>query len=441
MQRAAIAREIRVDRACPDRIDFACYCIAFVTTIVWFFAYRHAPQLCDEPGHMAAIYHFVEGRPGWPESMPMLPGYHFIVVSLWKLRPPIELVTLARLVTTLIALLGLAVFALAWRRFHCVSGSPRGEPDRSARAEGAGRVTLLFALLPLMQPFNGMVYTDVPAVAFVLFAWWAHVASRPAMAALFLTAAVAMRQTNLAWAGFVIAWEFLRDDLPRRNFWKRTRWQFLLLGVAAVIVALTGRLTVGTQHGNDFRFNSATIHFAGFLVLLLGFPVWLAHASAFARRGIEKIRTHPAGAAALLVLAGAAAGTFAATFSNLHIWNRDLFWPGCSFTLLRNWPLVWIDAHPWLRIVSGINLVLMGVAVWFAISRQRHRIELWLALGCGALPPLTNSLVEPRYFIPGLVFILFFIEFDSADLRRLAWWWAFLCAVHAPLVATALSLW
>ena len=57
--------------------------------------------LVDEPGHLANIYHFLTQKPGWPEAMPMLPGYHYSVVALVKLLPGIEVLTLARAVTAL----------------------------------------------------------------------------------------------------------------------------------------------------------------------------------------------------------------------------------------------------------------------------------------------------------------------------------------------------
>jgi hypothetical protein len=412
----------------PSRTDVACFAAAVAVAITWFFVYNTMRRDClvDEPGHLGDIYHFLENKAGWPESMPMLPGYHFMVVSLWKLHPPLELLSLARLVTTGIALLGFTTFALAWRHVH---GSP------------AGRATLLLALLPLTHPFTAMMYTDVPALAFTFCALWAHVTKRRAFAALLLAGSAGIRQTNLAWAGFFIAWEFLRVDEPRREFFQRARWMILLLVGAAIAIAVAGRLTLGQQHGNDFRLNLATVHSAGLLVLLLGLPLWLLHLPAACRAAREFFRARPL-QACLFVIAGViAAGICARSFTNPHIWNRELFWDGCTFTLLRNWPLVWIDSHPWLRVASGVNLVLMTGTIGFVFAQQRHRLELWLALACGMAQPLTNSLVEPRYFIPVVGFVLFFLEFSTATWRMLAIWWAVLSALHAPFVAKALSLW
>jgi hypothetical protein len=358
--------------------------------------------------------------------MPMLPGYHFIVVGLWGFHPPLELLTLGRLVTALLALLGFTVFALAWRRLH---DTPAGPP------------TLLLALLPLTQPFTAMLYTDVPGLAFTLAAVWAHLRGWRAFAALVLTGAIFIRQTNLAWAGFLIAWELLRTDEPRRNGLRRAGWMLALVIAAGITIAWAGRLTLGQQHGNDFRLNVATIHFTGLLLLGLGLPVWLGQLPAVLKHAVAFGRARPALAAALAAGGAAAAALFARGYANPHAWNRDLFWDGCSFTLLRNWPLVWIDTHPALKIASGINLVVMTAALGAVIARQRHRLPLWLALGCGMALPLTNSLVEPRYFIPVAGMLLLFLELSDRTWRLLIVWWALLCALHAPFVAAALSLW
>jgi len=408
--------------------DRTCYVFVVVLTLAWLWIYNHARRggLCDEPGHLGAIHHFLEGKPDWPVGMPMLPGYHFMVISLWKLHPTMETLTAARTVTALISLLGFVTFALAWRRLH-------GRP--------AGRATLLFALLPLTQPFTALIYTDMPALAFALFAWWAQVTGRRAFAVACLAGAVAIRQTSLAWAGFFILWEFFRADEPRRTFLPRTAWWWVLLAVSGALIVAAGRLTLGSQHGNDFKFNFATVHFAAALVFVLGLPVWIARAPVALRRLWAAVRAGPVRATAALIAGAAAVVTLALTYANPHIWNRELYWDGIPFTLLRNWPLVWIDFHPWLRVASALNIVIMGVTLAVIFSRQRYGFMLWLVAGFGALPALTNSLVEPRYLIPGAGFLLCFLEIDPVDWRRLAIWWAVLSTFHAPFVANELSLW
>lgn len=408
--------------------DRACYVVAVAVTLGWAWAYStwQPGTLVDEGGHLANIQHFLAHTPGWPEAMPMLPGYHYMVISLRELWPGLDPLYAARWTTALVTLVGFAAFALARER---LSGRP------------AGRETLLLALLPLTQPFTGLAYTDMPALAFVLVAWWAQVSGRPAFAALALVGAVALRQTNLVWAVFFVLWEWIRDDAPRGTWLRRVAWLAVFLAAAAGTIVLAGRLTVGSQHGNEFRFNIASIHFAAALLVVLGLPVWLAHAKGAWALGVNAWRTRRA--LAMLCACGGVTGVavLALTFANPHVWNRELFWEGCSFTLLRNWPLVAIDTHPWLRVVSALIIVLMAFAVALVIVRQRHAKALWLVLTIGAVPVATNGLVEPRYLISGAVFALCLLEIGRSDWRRLAIWWGVLSAAHAPFVFKGLSLW
>jgi len=390
---------------------------------------------------MGIIYYLHEGKAGYPDTMPMLPGYHFLVLGLSLGHPSL---TTARLVTLATALLAIFAFSAAWRRFH-------GQPP--------GPAALLLALLPVMQPFTAMAYSDVPALAWVLCLWWAHLAGYRKSAALFFAVACFFRQTNFVWGVFILAWEASQvlwpttdDGRARRHGlalwraalsrgWIRGRWLLGAMVAAGVWAVIAGRLTVGDQHGNQFRPNIATLHFAGVLFTLLGLPLWIAgagHAVPWLR---QAWRHHPVRTRLAAVLAAGATVLLATTFANPHVWNRELFWPDCTFTLLRNWPLVWIDTHPWLRWLSGANLVFVALALIAGFARQPHGPALWLSLLVGSVPAAVNFLVEPRYFIPPLVFLLFFLRLDRRTFRGLAAWFGFLCLVQAPLVAAGLALW
>lgn len=409
----------------PDALAGA---LAVSVPVVWFLGYHFLGRgpLVDEAGHLAAIQHFLAGQAGWPVGMPMLPGYHFLVVSLAETGRSPDLLLLARLVTTTLWLLGLAAFAFAWRRLH---GAP------------AGGMTLLLALFPLAQPFSAMAYTDLPALALVLAGVWAHLRGWRAFAALVFAGAVAMRQTSLVFVALLLAHEGLQPGTGPRTWLRRGAW-LAGLGLAVAGAALAaGRLTLGEGHGNEFRFNPAGVHFAALLVLGFGLPLWLARAPAAARWLVGRCGERPLPCAAAGALAALAAGLLAWQFTNPHPWNRELFWPEHAFTLLRNWPLVWIDQHPWLRVLSGLNVVAMALAVGGFCARQPYRWQLALALGVGSLPAFANSLVEPRYFIPAAALALLFTRLSSGEWRRLAVWWAALAVVHAPFVAAGWSLW
>ena len=150
-------------------------------------------------------------------------------------------------------------------------------------------------------------------------------------------------------------------------------------------------------------------------------------------------RERPVRAWSWTAVALAAVVVLAMTFSNPHIWNRELTFD--NFTLLRNWPLVWIDGHAWREVLSGACVVLATVALAVAFTRQHYARELWITLAFGAVVLATSMLVEPRYFIPPAVFVLFFLEIGRREMAWLAAWWFLMCAVHAPFIVATRSLW
>lgn len=405
---------------------------AGAVTAAWFLVFnRSRPDyLVDEGGHLGNVYHLLEGKPGWPEQMTMLPGYHAVVALVWRLHPPVALLTLARLIAAASALLALWGFGRAWTRLH---GGP------------AGPMVLLLALLPILQPFAALAYTDMPALGLALLGVAAQMEGRRVPAVLALTAAILVRQTSVIWVVLLLGWEWCRAEEGRRGRGEATRWLWGLLvacgGAAALAWAVAGRLTPGTQTGNDLRFNPANLHLGGGLALLLGLPLWLAGLPAGWRWFRAAWRTRPVAVPCWLLAALAAAGGLAVGFSNPHPWNRELRWEGVTFTLLRNWPLVALDAIPWLRLVSGLAIVLVATAIGWAAWRQPRRRELVWAMVCGGGLPLTNGLAEPRYWLPLAAMLLLLVNLSGETWRRLALWWGALCLIHAPFVAAGLSLW
>jgi hypothetical protein len=418
------------------RFPQTCLVAAFVLTLLWgalYIGYGNA-GVVDEPGQVEAAIHFAEKRPGVPELLPYLPGYHFGIILLSPGQPTL---TSARLVTLGYALLGLAAFAAAWRRLHGAHPGP---------------ATLLLATFPVMFPFTAMAYTDVPAMALVLAGCWAHFSGWRASAALLLAGAGLIRQTSLVWAAYLVTVGLLDSFFPRgqpRPPWpaallrwlEEQRWLLLLLATGAGLVLHAGRLTMGRSHGNQLVPNLATIHLAALAVLVLALPWWITRARAMLQSYRTARAAHPYLTPGLTALGLIGAALLAATYTNAHHWNRELFFdPPSTRTLLRNWPLVWIDRHLWLRLLSGLAVVVCFAGLGWLIARQRYARELGLILPFGAVLFLTNNLVEPRYLIPPGALALLWLE-PGPGVLRLAGWSALLCLAQAPFLLPGLALW
>lgn len=407
--------------------------LAVGSAVIWTSLYNRVAGLglCDEPGHWGIIEHFRDGRPGWPDSLPHPPGYHYAVLALtgWHPTP-----NAARWVTLLFSLVAFLAFAATWRRFH---------------GRRAGAALLLFALLPIVQPFCGMIYTDMPALALVLATFWAQSAGRPWLAGLCLAGACFIRQTSIIWGTCFIVVDWLQAgpvngfglhvfrELLRRTF-TRAPGLVVVHVIVAAIILWAGRFTPGTQHGNALSANPATLHFGALLLLLLTLPLWFTHA----RHTWADIQSSPAKARGLA--GGAAAIAFvgvALLYCNPHVWNQELWWADTSFTLVRNWPLVAADRWPLLRWLYALVAVVGVAGAWVALRRQRFCRELLVVTAFSVVLLATNALVEPRYFITPAVLLLFFAEFSRRTFIWLTGWFVVLCLAHDPLIARHLLLW
>ena len=411
-----------------------CLIAAYALTVLWgalYAGFAHG-ALCDEPGHLGVLTHFAEHKLGWPDHLTTPPGYHLVALALGGGQPSL---TAARLTSTLFALVGLTAFAGAWRRLH---------------AQPAGPATLLFALLPIFQPFTGLAYNDVPALALLLCAFWAQLADRLPTATLALVLACLVRQTNLIWIPFLILWEIQRAPRPAGQTltqhavtiaFTRTRGYVIILVVAAALILYAGRLTPGTANRNDLRPNPAAFTFAALLFGALGLPVWFAHVRSAGKRWIAFARVHRVRTTASFIAGAALIAGFAATYTNPHEWNRELWWEGVRFTLLRNWPLIYIEKMPALRVVAGCGVILAVAAGAQLCRTAPHGRMLALSLLFSAALIGSNYLVDPRYYLTPAAFLLLLIRPARRDFFLLGGWWLLIALVHDPFILAGLSLW
>ena len=298
----------------------------------------------------------------------------------------------------------------------------------------------------------------MPALALLLCAARAQFSGRSWTAAALLALALLalaclVRQTNVVWAPFFILWEIFRAPppatVPAPPYWRRalttaiTRagGHLVVLAATAAIILIAGRFTPGTVNGNTLRPNPAAFTFAALLFVTLGLPVWLAHLRPALAGFASAARRRPVFAALWLTTAAVIIGLIAATYTNPHPWNRDLGWDGVRFTLLRNWPLIYIDRLPVLRIATGLTVVFAALALAHLCRAQRHGRVLALTLPFAAALLGSNYLVDPRYTLAPAAFILLFTAVSRHDFLLLAAWWTLMALAHDPFILTGYSLW
>lgn len=154
--------------------------------------------IVDEWVHTAQILAFAHGHLHEVNaSLTNIPGYHLLVAGIMKLFGSQSLAG-ARTVNMCFGLLGGVFFYLL---------------RRELAQEHLSRTVAQFLFFPLLYPYCFLAYTDVLSVALVLAAFWATLRDRHLWAALVLTAAMAVRQNDVVWAGFLVMyalWPVLR---------------------------------------------------------------------------------------------------------------------------------------------------------------------------------------------------------------------------------------
>lgn len=153
----------------------------------------------DEVYHYAQIQLFLHGE--WrvlDQYLTTIPGYH-AVVALTLRVVGLESLGAARAVNAAIGLVAAAGFLALRRRLW---------PGTESLA------TAQFLALPILAPLFFLVYTDVLALALILWAVVAMLADRHWWSALALLGVVLVRQNDVIWAGFVVAvaaWPLFRE--------------------------------------------------------------------------------------------------------------------------------------------------------------------------------------------------------------------------------------
>ena len=349
----------------------------------------------DESVHFLQAKMFAHGEWTIHPALATWPTTNALVALFMKVAGS-EALWVARAVISLFALLAAVAFA---RLAACFD--PADAPMR----------TLQFFLLPVVLPYCGLVYTDIPALAALLWMFAAAMRGEPVGFCAAGLLAVAVRQSNIFWllagtaaylhqaqyrsgisqntaVGFLPGWRVLRQQVRVLAF------VAFVLAVWLVVVACNGSVTLGpaTQDSHlmkprglpnmEFLMGLAGLLFAPLLV-----PGW--------RRFREAL--HPLRRMVVLL---AVAAFIAATFAVKHFDNTDV---AAVEAFLRN------------RVLHAIvhNGLLWPFAFFAALSacclaslpmheEAGRRWLFWLVCGLYLLP---FWLIEQRYYLP--VFALF----------------------------------
>jgi alpha-1,2-glucosyltransferase len=350
--------------------------VLYVAAIV---AMRLQYPFTDEADHFGQIALFLRGDWRLLPELTTIPGYHATVAAIMRMFGASSL-DAARLVNAAFGLLAVG-------GFHALR-----------RLVWPGTETLATAqmlVLPILVPLFFVVYTDMFALALLLWALWASVARRHFLSGLLLTVLVGVRQHEVIWAGFAAllaigastaAWN------PRDwKAWLATAWPYAM-PLACFLAFWYCNGSISLSQGEALLHPDLSLHMGNlyFFVLVTGMLMPL-HVLAGLRDFTMKLRQQPWIAfLPLLVFVG-----FWFGFRADHPYNTGYPW-----YYLHNRLPVAIDHQPLVRLFAAA--IVAATVCGLAWTRLRPAAAYWL-YAAGALFLAASWLVELRYALVPLV--------------------------------------
>lgn len=370
--------------------------------------FSHGSALTDEVEHFAQIHLFLRGDWRLVPSLTTIPGFHVAVAALlWPFGG--DSLAAARFVCAAFGLLAIA-------GFHALRRAAMPGTQTLASAQ--------FIVLPLLVPFFFIVYTDVLALALLLWATVATLAGRHWMSSLLLVALVCVRQNEVVWAGLLAllatwpSWQRARLDAWREI---AARGVPYLAPVALFIAfwAWNGSISLSRTQAAlhpDLSLHAGNIGLALVLAALL-LPL---HVIAGLREFASRAREAPAWLLLPLLVAGAfwfgfhADNPYNTAFPHYYLHNGFVH-------LAQNEPLA----------RAGFAILAAAAVCGLARTRLHPPQALWL-YPFAALFLAASWLVEVRYALVPFVLWLGFREPRSArvEYATLALWFTLAVFVY-----------
>jgi alpha-1,2-glucosyltransferase len=354
--------------------------LAVCAALGWgFLLFRDNGHAVDENIHYEQILRFAGGDWSLNPSLTMVPGFHALVALAGLATGGVTELS-ARVVA--VALSAAMVFA-----FNRLVHSLHGEAAR-------GR-TLQFTVLPVLFTQLFLVYTDVTSLLFVLLMMLAAARGRPTAAGLLGLLSCLVRQNNVVWVAFAMAWMFFREGgtlSTLRLTTLRRYWSFIATGALFVlfVVVNDGQAALGDDVGSH-PLGSLYVTNVFFLLFLTGvmmLPLVAGYPEAL-RTGVRRPATW------LCVMAAGITGWLGFVVDHPHNLERaDYFLPNALLQYVASGPLP-----------QALCFVPVAIAVvWLCSVPMRAPWPLLLLFSVLFLLP--EWLVTPRYYLIPLALFL-----------------------------------
>lgn len=341
---------------------------------------RRHPPLLDEPHHFGQIAQFLAGNWSLRPELTVLPTWHALIALTMKTLG-LSSLNAARTLALLTSLTTLAVFCLCLRALN--------QPHPALR-------TLQLFFLPFLFPYLFLVYTDPPALLFLLLAFLAFHHRRYHLAALAASLSMLIRQTHALWLAmflFMLVWRENPSLQPLPQLLQRTLrhgWLFLLglLGFFVFWILNHGTALGDRPHHPEGFFGFPNLIFFFLAAAALFFPLLLARQQHL----LTLLRRHLLTSILCLFLLALLVLFF---FYPTHPYNEPRIY-------IRNC-LLYLAVDLWYR---ALLILPAALGILCLLALPLHERWMYLLYPFLAIFLTAHSLVESRYLLPGLTLLL-----------------------------------
>jgi alpha-1,2-glucosyltransferase len=344
----------------------------------------------DETAHYEQILQFARGNMVVDPEITTIPTYNFLLA-------------LPFLLTGISPSPGLIRFFNFCIGLFCI-----GTFYRTSRAIDSASTflkTIQFAFFPILFPFFFLIFTDVLSLALVLLAFLFTLKKRYVLAGLSGIAATAVRQNNVIWVVFLLAF-VIREQGWTRESWKKIGPFLPAVVFLASFLILRGSPVMGDVGKHPIKLSAGNLYFLLFVSFFLFLPLQVQKFSSV----VAFFKAHRL---ALLIPLFFFAATLV-TFRVDHPYNTG------NMFFLRN-RLLMLSASSLLS--KAIFLIPATLALCTFMAIRPVPRYFWLLALFTVLFLIPSWLIEQRYYlIPFSLFLLIKPMGSSRD-EYLAYLW------------------
>jgi len=366
--------------------------ILFIFFIMFWMIFK-ADYLCDERAHFMTITEISLDKIS-AETLnrnAQIPTYYYLFAGLKRIFG-IEDIMFLRLAQTLLSILTILVVWLTVKEVDPINAQIK---------------TIQVMLLPTLNIFLVLVYNESLTLLFTLLSFYTVLKKRYLLSWLTLLFSIMLRQNNIIWLLFLLAYQWLdiigyRFDLPKLKQFIKQVWGYLFsILFIAIFFYLNKGPALADQHANPLTIHSENIFFLLLILPTLFLPVIFIKINQIIKIILKKKNLWIILPVLFLVY--------------WYFFKADNFFNSQHYIFhLRN-KLIWLILESnWNKTLFFIPIALgfLFLLIEKFINQKYYPLYLFSLFYLSTL-----WLIEPRYYIIPLTFFVIFRKIDNIKIE------------------------